>query len=112
MYSWSENTPLDSTGVSRSPFASLYNNVRYNLQFFRRLTLTQSDLARLPTIAYRYYNEENAFHILMAYNGLTDPITDLYPGATLNLFTKQSLDAYLASQKTPASSTRTRTINI
>ncbi len=111
-YSWSENTPVDSTGTARSPFATLYSNVRYNLQFMRRLTLTQADLANLPGIAYRYYNDENAFHIIMAYNGILDPITDLYPGATLNLFTKQSLDAYIASQKTPSSSTRQRTINI
>lgn len=111
-YSWADNTPVDSTGTARSVFASLYNNVRYNLQFMRRITLSQTDLANLPGIAYRYYNDENAFHIVMAYNGITDPITDLYPGATLNLFTKASLDAFIAAQKTPASSTRQKTINI
>ncbi len=111
-YKWTAYTPVDSTGKARSPFGSLFSNVRYNLQFLKRITITQADLANLPGIAYRYYNDENAFHVIMAYNGLTDPLTDLYPGSTLDLFTKQSLDAFLAAQKTPASSTRTRTINI
>lgn len=112
MYTWSQNTPIDSTGKARSPYGSLFKNIRYALSYSRSITITLAEMANLPGIAYREYGSEDAFYLILAYNGLTDPLTDIYPGIQLRLFTKTSLDAYISAQKTPASSTRQRTLRI
>lgn len=106
-YSWSKNSPIDSVGVQRSVFSSAFRNVRYALAFSKSYVLTQSDVANLPGLAYKEYGTVSAFHVLLAYNGMSDPLTDIYPGVRMRFFTKASLDAYLSEQRSPLSSRRT-----
>lgn len=111
-YWWHDSSPVDTTGKRRSVFTSAYKNVRYALVFMKTVIVTQADIANLPGFAYDFYGDESAFHVLLAYNGLTDPITDIYVGLPLKLFTKASLDAYLASQTQNSSSIRNTTLTM
>lgn len=111
-YWWSDRSPVDSTGKRRSVFTSAFKNVRYALTYMKTITVSQADMANLPGFAYDYYGDESAFHVLLAYNGLSNPITDIYVGLPLRLFTKASLDAFLAAQAQSSSTVRNTTLTL
>lgn len=111
-YWYGRNTATDSSNRSKPPMGSGFRNIRYALEYAKSIVVTQADIANLPGISYREYGTESAFHAILAYNGLTDPLTDLYPGVVLRLFTKASLDAYLSEQRKRKPRQRGRIVSV
>ena len=89
-------TPLDNTGWYDF-FRSGYKNIRFNISSFQRTTLDGTTAYNLPGLVYNVYGDTSLWRALLAYNGLNDPLSDIYPGQILNLPDKATLVAYLAN---------------
>lgn len=98
-YNWSNYTPVDSTGDNYDIFSSGYKNIRFNVPVQTQYQLTSTDMANLPGLSYRFFGDTSLWRGLLAYNGLSDPISDIAIGIVLNVPTKAALLAYLSSQQ-------------
>ncbi len=98
-YDWGRFTPVDSTGLARPPYRSKFKNLRYRLQYWRSFVIRQGDIAGLPLIADRFYGDVSFWEHIMSYNGIVDPLTEVYVGRTLRLFTKSSFIKYINEQR-------------
>lgn len=98
-YDFSKVTPIDNTGL-HSVFKSGYRNIRFALSPASTMTVTEADMSNLVGIAYRFYGDRSLWYMLLAYNGLQDPVQDVYPGLVLNMPSKSSVIAYLSAQQT------------
>lgn len=97
-FNWSSYTPLDSTTTNYDIFRSAYKNIRFAVEPTTKYQLTATDMANLPGLANFYYGDTSLWRGLMAYNGISDPISEVAIGITLNIPTKADLLAYLSSQ--------------
>lgn len=97
-YDWSAYTPLDSTGTNYDKFKSAYKNIRFNVQQTQQIQLTATDMANLPGLAYRLFGDTSLWRALLAYNGLSDPLSDIAVGIILKVPTKAAITAYLSKQ--------------
>jgi hypothetical protein len=98
-FNWSSYTPIDSTGDNYDIFSSAYKNIRFNVQTQTQYQLTATDMANLPGLSYRFFGDTSLWRGLMAFNGLSDPLSDIAIGVVLNVPTKSALLAYLSSQQ-------------
>lgn len=98
-YNYSKYTPVDSTRTELSIFKSAYANVRFALALDKIIVLREVDVADLPGLAFRHYGDVSLWRLLLAYNGMNDPLQDLYPGLRFRLPTKASITQYLSSQR-------------
>jgi hypothetical protein len=96
-YNYSRYTPLDNTGYLDF-FKSGYKNIRFNIVPIQQIQLTSSDAANLPGLAFRLYGDTSLWRALMAYNGLSDPISDIVVGIVLSVPSKADIIAYLSRQ--------------
>lgn len=106
-YSLTQFSKPDNTGRQISIFSSGYKNLRFALVPETRITLTQADIGNLPGLAYRLLGDKDFWRILLAYNGLHDPLQDIYAGQTLQVPTKRSIVQYLTAAKTNVAPTMT-----
>jgi hypothetical protein len=98
-FNWSNYTPLDSTGQNYDIFRSAYKNLRFNVPTQTQYQLTATDMANLPGMSYRFFGDTSLWRGLLAYNGYSDPLSDIAIGIVLNIPTKSALLAYLSSQQ-------------
>lgn len=94
-FDYSSFTPADNTNYY-DIFRSGYKNVRFNIQPNQQLQLDDSTAYNLPGLAYSLYGDTSLWYSLLAYNGLNDPLSDIYPGLVLNVPTKSDLVAYIS----------------
>lgn len=97
-YDYSRFTPLDNTGEQYNVFASAYKNIRFALSTTQTLTVKDSDVGNLAGIAFRIYGDVSMWRMILAFNGLNDPLQDMWPGQVLNLPSKAAVIAYLNEQ--------------
>ncbi len=97
-FNWSSYTPLDSTGDNYDIFKSAYKNIRFAIQPQTQYQLTATDLANLPGLAYRFFGDVSLWRILMAYNGISDPMSEVGVGVILNIPARSDVIAYLSQQ--------------
>jgi hypothetical protein len=97
-YNWSRYTPLDNSG-NYDKFKSGYKNLRFNVQPNTQIQLKSTDVANLPGLAFRLFGDTSLWRALLAYNGLSDPISDLAVGLVLRVPTKADVIAYLSKQQ-------------
>ena len=103
-YEFSRLTAPDNTGVA-SPFKSPYRNIRFAIPAASTFTVTEADMSNLAGIAFRVYGDTSLWYMLLAYNGLQDPIQDVYPGLVLNVPSKVGVIDYISAQQTTQSKT-------
>lgn len=96
-YDYARFTALDNTGRF-SIFKSAYKNIRFALPATSNYTIDASDLANLAGIAYKVYGDVSLWRLILAFNGIQDPIQDLFPGLVLKLPSKPGLISYLNEQ--------------
>jgi hypothetical protein len=96
-FNYSTYTPPDNTGYY-DIFRSGYKNIRFNIQPNSKVTLDDSTAYNLPGIAYAAFGDSSLWRGLLAYNGLNDPLTDVYPGLSLAIPTKSDIVAYISKQ--------------
>jgi len=92
-------TPVDNTGGMRNIFKSGYKNMKFSVQKTAQLKITAQMMSNLPGIAFTYYRDTSLWRGLMAYNGLSDALSDICVGLVLNIPDKASLIAYLSAQQ-------------
>jgi hypothetical protein len=98
-YDWTNYTVVDNTGTDWDVFSSAYKNLRFNVPTNQQIQLTASTAANLPGLAYLYYGDTSLWRALLAYNGWSDPLSEVAPGVVMNIPTKAALLQYLSSQK-------------
>jgi hypothetical protein len=106
-YNYSKYTPLDNTGDQYDVFVSGYKNIRFNIQQTSQLQLDNSTAYNLPGIAYQVYGDTSLWWALLAYNGLNDPLSDVYPGLVLLIPPKAQIQAYISRQSSGSTPTLT-----
>lgn len=97
-YNYTNYTPQDNTGYW-DIFRSGYKNIRFNVQPTQQYQLSANDVANLPGMAFRLFNDTSLWRGLMAYNGLTDALNDIQVGIVLLIPTKADLLAYLSKNR-------------
>lgn len=93
---WSSCTPYNTKSNTYNVFSSRYKNIRYNLRPYTTYTVTAKDVANLPGISFNVYGTTDLWHIILAFNGLSDPLNDLYPGLVLNIPNKSDVLSLLS----------------
>jgi hypothetical protein len=106
-FNWSKYTPLDSTNLNYDLFRSAYKNIRFSMQPITQYQLTMMDMANLPGLAYRFYGDTSLWRGLMAYNGISDPMSQVAVGITINIPARSDIIKYLSKQTKNAANTLT-----
>jgi hypothetical protein len=100
MQLYSQATPIvqdmDNT-TQPDILKSKYVNIRYGVTPNRYITIDSKYEANLPGLAFDFYGNQELWRVLLAVNGLNDPINDVIIGTVLMLPTQASVDAYLAA---------------
>jgi hypothetical protein len=106
-FNWSKYTPLDSTKTNYDIFRSAYKNIRFSAPPITQYQLTAVDMANLPGLAYRFYGDTSFWRGLMGYNGISDPLSQVAVGITINIPSRSDMIAYLSKQTKNANTTIT-----
>lgn len=106
-YNWSRYTPLDNTGSDYSVFKSAFKNIRFAIPLSKKYMITASDEANLFGLSFKFYGDISLWRVLLEYNGLVDPLNDLYVGRVINIPNKSDVIAYIAKQQNNTTATFT-----
>ena len=98
LLSYSQCTPFDYKSQTYNIFKSKYKNLRYSLSPASVYKLQADDLANLPGLSFKLFGSTDYWRILLDYNGLYDPLNDLYPGLVLNVPSRSDLLTLLSSK--------------
>lgn len=104
---WSNCTPyyIKTDGSFHyNPFKSTYKNIRYLLQQASTYTVTKQDAGRIATISYNIYETTSLWRVLLEYNQINDPLTELYPGVVLAVPDQAQATAYLTNSNNSTNS--------
>ena len=71
--------------------------MRFNIPTEKSITLTAADESNLPGLAFKYLGDTSLWWVLLEYNGLYDPISDVIAGNTLKIPSRRDLISYLES---------------
>lgn len=96
-FDWGRFTPV--VGSDYSVFKSAYKNIRFGVRVSQYITLSSADAANLPGLSFRLFNDTSLWRVLLAFNGLEDPLSDVYAGQKLAIPAKSDVIAYLSSQQ-------------
>jgi hypothetical protein len=97
-YDYTRFTELDNTGEQYDLFKSAYKNIRFALPTVQTITVKDPDIGNLAGLAFRIYGDVSMWRMILAFNGLQDPIQDMWAGQILNLPAKSAVIAYLNEQ--------------
>jgi hypothetical protein len=106
-FNWSSYTPLDNTGNNYDLFKSAYKNIRFAIQPQTQYQLTATDLASLPGLAYKFFGDVSLWRVLLAYNGVSDPLSEIAVGVVFNIPARADVISYLSQQTTNTAQTLT-----
>jgi hypothetical protein len=98
-YSYEMYTPVDNTGTALDVWKSAYKNLRFTLPLQQILTLSSDQAANLPGLSYSLYGTVDFWRVLLYYNGLQDPIQDVYVGMTFLVPTQAGVVSWLSGQQ-------------
>jgi hypothetical protein len=88
----------DNTGTQWDYFSSAFKNIRFNVPINQQIQLTAADAANLPGLAFRYFGDTSWWRVILAFNGWSDPLSQVAAGVVMNLPTKAAVLQYLSSQ--------------
>jgi hypothetical protein len=77
-----------------------YKNIKFTLTPKQSYTVSNSDMANAPGIAFSVYGDADYWWVICLFNGILNPITDFKPGMVLQLPTLADINAFLSSQDT------------
>ena len=98
-YDYSQFTPIDSTGSAFNVFKSAYVNIKYGPPTNTQYPVQLHDMCNLPGICYNLYGDTSFWRGLISFNGIVDPLQEIYPGLILNVPSKSDIIAYLAKNQ-------------
>lgn len=97
---WSQCTPYYADSGLKyyyNPFKSTYKNIRFILNKTGTYTVTKKDIGRIATISFNVYGTTTLWRVLLEYNGIHDPLSELVPGVVLEIPDKAQAISYLTS---------------
>ena len=101
MKTYREVTPvvqlLDNT-LELDIFKSSYVNLRFGVVPTQIVIIDAKYQANLPGLAYDFYGDQEYWRAILAFNGLTDPISDITVGQKIGLPDAGSLQAFMADK--------------
>ena len=101
-YDYSNYTPLDNTQTSYNVFKSAYANIKYGPATNNQYTIQMHDMCNLPGICDGLYGDSSFWHALVRFNGIVDPMQEIYPGFVMNVPSKSDVIAYLTKNQQSA----------
>ena len=101
-YDYTQFTPLDNTLSQYDIFKSAYKNIRFGVATTQKYKIKNSDVANLPGLSYRLFGTPNLWRVLLHFNGLNDPVSDIVVGMELNVPSKADIIAYISKQQNNA----------
>lgn len=93
-FSQSNYTKFTSLGDA-DIFKSRFKNLKFRLKRYRTFTVTAGFEANLPGIAHKFLGNQDLWWTILHYNGLYDPIEQVYIGAVLKIPDRTELLAVL-----------------
>jgi hypothetical protein len=94
-YDYTRYMPVTSDGGARDIFNSQFRNLRFSVPIAKQIQISAA-LAYNPfAIALGYLGEEQLWWVIIAFNGLYNPRSDLYPGRVINIPDRSSLLRFL-----------------
>jgi hypothetical protein len=106
-FNWSSYTPLDSTGTNYDLFSSAYKNIAFGIQPNTQYQITKMDMANLPGLAYKFFGDVSLWRLILSYNGISDPLSEVAVGVVLNIPARADVIAYLSQQSANLSQSMT-----
>lgn len=97
-FDYSRYTPLDNTFDNYDVFKSAFKNIRFALPFTGTLVISEADIANLAGLSFRIYGKTSLWRLLLAYNGMQDPIQDMWPGQVLRYPSLAAIITYVNEQ--------------
>lgn len=92
-------TPLDNTGTRRNFFRSAYKNIRFNVAATTTITLTEHHIANPAGLSEELYKDNgDMWRVILHFNGIKNPVQDLYPGRVLRIPSPSAVQAYFSKQ--------------
>jgi hypothetical protein len=86
-------------------FSAQFKNIRFKIPVSQIVEVDASTESNLPLLAEQYLGDQYLWWILLDYNGLVDPIEDIYPGKLLNIPDRRAVIALLDQQQNQGTST-------
>jgi hypothetical protein len=71
------------------------SNMRFNVPSATTVIVDSSLEANLPMMAQTYLGDQHLWWVILYYNGITDPLSDVYTLKVLNIPDRQTLISYL-----------------
>lgn len=103
---WGGCTPYVE-GEGYNVFKSTYRNLRYRIKNSQPYRVSVDDMSNLPGIAFKAYGTTDLWRVILEFNGLSDPLNDVFPGQILNIPQKSDILVILSE---PISNTTQVTI--
>lgn len=100
MQEYSQVTPVTlllDNSYDLDVFRSSYANIRWGVSPDIVITIDSKYEANLPGLAFDYYGDQSFWRAILAFNGLTDPLTDVCVGSRIGLPSRSSLDQFLTA---------------
>lgn len=79
--------------------SAYYIDMQIEVPASRSFEITDPWVANLPGLAFNMYDDINLWWVLALYNGIVDPINDVYVGRTMRAPNKEDVVAYLADRR-------------
>jgi len=97
-FDYSKFTPLDNTLQQYNIFRSAYKNIRFALPVNETITVKEHDIGNLAGLAFKSYGDVSMWRVIQEYNGIQDPIQDMWAGQILKLPLKSAVIQYMNDQ--------------
>ena len=100
MQSYLESTPTTTLFNGERDldiFRSSYANIKSNTSQNSTVVVDAKYVANLPGISFDFYGDTSYWRAILAFNGLNDPISDIYNGLVLKLPDRVSIDSFFAA---------------
>lgn len=80
-----------------------YSNIREDITDFTWFTITDVEAGMADLLAYRFYEDETLWWVICLFNGIIDPLADLYTGRRIRIPAQNSIELYLTRKSQPES---------
>lgn len=94
-FDYTRFTPRDNTPNGWNIFKSSYKNIRFAIPTSQTTTVNEEDIGNLAGLAFRIYGDVSLWRLILAFNGIQDPIQDMYPGQILKYPSKADIISYI-----------------
>lgn len=78
-----------------------YHSIRDDITDFIWFTITDVEQGMADFLAYKFYEDETLWWVICLFNGIIDPLADLYTGRRIRIPSQSSIELYLSRKSQP-----------